>query len=155
MTGLEDAIDTLAKTRASLVAITDALSSQARLEIPAGFSNHVLWNLAHVVVTQQLLVYGLSGLPLNVPDGWVAAYRKGTAPTAGESVATYEEVRHAALDLPSRTLADLEAGRFAEFRRYVTTPGVALESVGDAVRFNLYHEGLHLGTILALRKLVG
>ncbi|MGB3545158.1 DinB family protein, partial [Rubrivirga sp.] len=109
MTDLDASLHTLLKTRQSLVAITDALEDDARLTVPDGFSNHVLWNLAHVVVTQQLLVYGLSGLPLNVPDEWVLAYRKGTSATTGESVASYADVREAALELPSRTRADLEA----------------------------------------------
>ena len=154
MSTLDASLDTLAKTRQSLVAITDALEDEARLRVPDGFKNHILWNLAHVVVTQQLLVYGLSGLPLHVPDEWIQAYRKGTSATTGESVASYDEVRQAALELPPTTRADLEAGRFETFRSYTTTPGVVLESVHDADRFNLYHEGLHLGTILALRKLV-
>ena len=152
---LAASLDALAKTRRSLVAVTDALGDDARLAVPDGFSNHVLWNLAHVVVTQQLLVHGLSGLPLRVPDAWVQAYRKGTSAATGESVASYDDVRRAALELPSRTASDLEAGRPAEFKTYTTTPGVVLESVEDADRFNLYHEGLHLGSILALRKLVG
>ena len=149
------ALDVLRQTRRSLVAVTDAIPADARTVVPDGFSNHVLWNLGHVVVTERLLVYGLSGLPLGVPDDWVAAFRKGTRPAPGEAAAPYDALREAALTLPDQTEADLLAGRFEDYREYRTTPGVVLQSAEDGVRFNLYHEGIHLGAILALRKLVG
>lgn len=152
---LDSVLTMLRLTRQSLVGITDRIPRDAQLVIPDGFSNHVLWNLGHVVVTERLLAYGFSGLPLGVPDDWVAAFRKGTRPTEGEAAVSYDELRAAALALPEQTAADLDAGRFETFREYTTTPGVVLSSVADAIRFNLYHEGLHLGAILALRKLVG
>ena len=158
MTDVSDtlaAVGVLRQTRQSLVAVTDGLAPDARLAVPDGFSNHALWNLGHLVVTERLLCYGLAGLPLGVPDAWVAAFRKGSAPEPGVAAVPYPDLRAAALELPEQTAADVEAGRFESFREYRTTPGVVLASVADAVRFNLYHEGLHLGTVLALRKLVG
>ena len=32
-------------------------------KIPEGYRNSVFWNIAHTIVTQQLLVYGLSNTP--------------------------------------------------------------------------------------------
>ena len=57
--------------------------------IPDGFSNNLIWNIAHIVVTQQLLVYKLSGLPANVSDEMIEKYRKGTKP---EHIVTQAEV---------------------------------------------------------------
>ncbi len=148
------ALDVVRKTRQSAVQIVDALSEDALTAIPSGFSNHVLWNVGHLVVTMQSLVYGLSGRPLGVPDAWVAAFRKGTTPQDGVAAVPYAEVRNAFLALPDQTEADLRDGRFEQYREYTTTPGVVLADVEDALRFNLFHEGLHLGSILALRKLV-
>ena len=148
------ALDVVRKTRRSTVQIVDALAPDALTTIPPGLANHVLWNFGHLVVTMQSLVYGLSGLPLGVPDAWVAAFRKGTTPQAGVAAVPYDQVREAFLALPDQTEADLRAGAFERYREYTTTPGVTLTDVGDALRFNLYHEGLHLGSILALRKLV-
>lgn len=147
-------LDVTRKTRASTVQIVDALDPDALTAIPDGFSNHVLWNVGHLVVTMQSLVYGLSGQPLGIPDGWVDAFRKGTTPDDGVAAVPYAEVRAAFLSLPDQTEADLRAGRFEPYREYTTTPGVTLASVEDGVRFNLFHEGLHLGTVLGLRKRV-
>ena len=148
-------LDVARRTRRAVVGLVDALPPQALVAVPPGHSNHVLWNVGHLVVTMQSLVYGLSGLPLGVPDGWLDAFRKGSTPDDGVAAAPYAEVRERFLSLPDQTEADLRAGRFEGYREYRTTPGVVLTSVADALRFNLYHEGLHLGTILALRKHVG
>ena len=55
---------------------------------------------------------------------------------------------------PRRLRADYEAGRFVRFRRYMTSAGIALAEIEDAISFNNIHEGIHLGYILAQRKLV-
>ena len=41
-------------------------------EVPQGFNNHIFWNIAHVVVTQQLLVYKLSGLPMYLDEQFIS-----------------------------------------------------------------------------------
>ncbi len=148
------ALDVVRQTRRTMAALVDALPDPARTAIPDGFNNHVLWNAGHVVATEQALTYGLSGLPPNLPDGFMPAFRKGSSPHGWEREWTWAEVRELLLTVPDQTEADLRAGRFPTYREYRTTPGVVLASVEDGVRFNLYHEGLHLGSILALRKLV-
>lgn len=147
-------LDIVRQTRRSMAAIVDALPQAARTAIPDGFNNHVLWNVGHVVATERGLTYSLSGLPTGLPDGFVDAFKKGSSPREWDREWAYEEVRDLLLSLPDQTQADLRAGRFASYSEYRTTPGVVLASAEDAIRFNLYHEGLHLGSILALRKLV-
>ena len=58
-------------------------------KVPAGFNNNLIWNIGHIVVTQQLLVYKLAGLPMMVSDELVERYKKGTKT---EHQATQEEV---------------------------------------------------------------
>ena len=152
MTGLDSTFDTLRTTRRSLADLVDAMSPEMRTTIPDGFNNHVLWNVGHLAVTEQLLTYGLADQPLGVSVEMLAAFRKGTSPREWSRAWTWDEVRGPFLTLPDQTEADARAGRFASFREYRTTPGVVLRSVEDALRFNLYHEGIHLGAILALRR---
>jgi len=83
------------------------------------------------------------------------AFRKGSSPRDWDRAWDYAEVRDLLVSLPDQTEADLRAGRFEQYRAYTTSAGVTVTSVHDAIRFNLYHEGLHLGSVLALRRLVG
>ena len=122
--------------------------------IPAGFSNSLFWNIAHVVVTQQKLVYGLSGQPLQIADHWVEKYQKGTVPQQAPTPDEIEELKELLFSTLDQTEADYKTGLFTSFKTYMTSAKVELNSVEDAIQFNLFHEGLHLGSLLALQKLV-
>lgn len=146
------AVSLLQQTRPLFLRLVEGLSHDDLLTVPEGFSNNILWNLGHVVVTQQLLHYGLSGLPLNVPDELVAQCRKGTSPADWDTPPDLAEIQHLLMELPRQLEVDLEAGRFTTFRPYMTSVGVELADLETALAFNQYHEGLHTGSILALRR---
>jgi hypothetical protein len=44
--------------------------------IPEGYSNNLIWNIAHIIVVQQMLVYKLSGLPMMISDEMVDKYKR-------------------------------------------------------------------------------
>jgi hypothetical protein len=56
--------------------------------IPEGYSNNLIWNIAHIIVVQQMLVYKLS-ITMMISDEMVEKYKKGTKP---EDIATQAEV---------------------------------------------------------------
>ena len=123
--------------------------------IPQGFRNHLYWNIAHVVVTQQLITYGLSDLPLLVPPDWVERYAKGTVPD-NEAVPESEitQLEELLLSTMEQTREDFRKGVFKTYKPYTTSTSVRLGSVEEALAFNVYHEGLHLGAVLALQKAI-
>ncbi len=53
-----------------------------------------------------------------------------------------------------RLAMDYETNVFDNYVQWTTRYGPELASVDDAISFLLYHEGLHAGTIMALKKLV-
>ena len=66
------------QNRVLLSKFIDKFSLEQLNTVPKGFKNSIFWNIAHTVVTQQLLTYGLSGQPLLIQDQLVAHYKKGT-----------------------------------------------------------------------------
>ena len=46
--------------------------------IPEGMSNNLIWNMGHVIVSQQKLVYALSGLPMHISDSLFEKYQNLT-----------------------------------------------------------------------------
>ncbi|AXT61594.1 DinB family protein [Aquimarina sp. AD10] len=123
-------------------------------KVPDGFRNNLIWNIAHVVVTQQLLVYKLSGLPMMIEEEMVNLYKKGTEfyrEVTAEEVSKVKSLLFSTLD---KTEEDLAAGIFKNYNEYETSTGFVLKSVQDALNFNNFHEGIHLGYILALKKAV-
>ncbi|WP_418637748.1 DinB family protein [Winogradskyella sp.] len=132
----------------------DGLSIEQLNHIPTGFKNNIAWNVAHLVVTQQLLHYKLSGVNCLVPEELIANYRKGTFPTTPFSDEEFDEVKDLLVGLPDTLVEDYEAGIFDNYESYTTSTGFVLNSLDDAITFNNFHEGMHLGIIKALKKLV-
>lgn len=120
--------------------------------IPPGFRNNIVWNIGHSVVVQQLLVYRRSKLSLSVPDEMVAHYRPGTVPDGQATAAEVESLRKLVFTTVEKTSDDYQLGLFRTYDSFTTATNVTLSRVDDAILFNNYHEGLHLGTILALQK---
>jgi hypothetical protein len=48
------------KNRLLLSKFLEKFSIDQLNTVPKGYRNSIFWNVAHIVVTQQLLVYGLS-----------------------------------------------------------------------------------------------
>ena len=146
--------DILTKTRAIVLYYIKELSLDQLHIIPDGFNNNIAWNIAHLVVTQQLLHYKLSGNDCLVSDELIAAYQKGTSPTVKFSQQAFDEVLELFQGLPSTLEEDFEAGIFKEYLAYKTSTGFVIDSMEKAIIFNNFHESLHLGVIMSLKKLV-
>lgn len=123
-------------------------------KIPNGFSNNLIWNLGHIIVAQQGLVYRLSGLPINVSDEMNEKYRNGSKPTGQTTQAEVDELKTLLISLMEQTKADYAAGKFTTYNEYTTGTGFHLASTKEAIEFNNYHEALNLGFMMNIRKFV-
>ncbi len=121
-------------------------------KIPEGFSNNLIWNIAHVAVTQQLLVYKLSGLQMVVSDEMIEKYKKGTKPERNVTQAEVDEIKSLLFTTIEKTKEDYDNGIFKNFLEYPTSTGFVLRNVEDALIFNNFHEGLHIGIMMGLKK---
>ncbi|TYP99620.1 DinB family protein [Tenacibaculum adriaticum] len=146
--------DVLKKTRELVLKSIDGLTHEQLHTIPTGFNNNIAWNVAHLVVTQQLLHYKLSGLQCLAPDELIENYKKGTFPSEEFTPEDFEEVKELLLGLPDTLQEDYEAGIFENYEEYTTSTGYVLKSIESAIAFNNMHEGTHLGIIKSLAKLV-
>lgn len=120
--------------------------------IPDGFRNNIWWNIAHVVAVQQSLFYYLSGTPLTVEKALVKKYAKGTFPEGEPSAEEMETISKALFSSVEQAWEDYRAGKFVNYNPYETSAKVTLSNIEDAIAFNSFHEGLHLGSILGLLK---
>tara|TARA_R110000823_G_scaffold261759_1_gene382483 strand:+ start:268 stop:726 length:459 start_codon:yes stop_codon:yes gene_type:complete len=121
-------------------------------KIPEGFNNNLIWNIGHVIVVQQRLVYANSGLPMNVSDDLFQAYKPGSKPEGDVPKETVDFFKELLISPIDQTIEDFENGRFTDYNEFTTSKGFHLASVEDAITFNNYHEALHLGTMVSLLK---
>ena len=146
--------DILTKTRAIVLHYISGLSLDQMHVIPEGFNNHIAWNIAHLVVTQQLLHYKLSGKDCLVSDDLITAYKKGSKPSNAFTQEEFDEVITLFKGLPQTLEEDYESSIFSEYSSYKTSTGFVIDTMEKAIIFNNFHESLHLGVIMSLRKLV-
>ena len=151
---MQHQIELIRKTRASFVHTCRELSIEQLNQIPAGFNNNIIWNFGHIIVTQQGLCYGLSGLPQKIDNQLIAKFRRGSKPEGFVTEAEYNYLQEISVTLMDEFEADLQAGIFTRYSPFTTSLRVEVDSFEKAVTFNAYHEGLHFGYALALRKLV-
>lgn len=132
----------------------DNYSLEQLNKIPEGFKNNLIWNIAHIVVTQQLLAYKFSGLPMMVSDELVQKYMKGTKPELDASQDEVDEIKSLLSKTVDQTEEDYDNGIFKNYQEYPTSTGFVLKNVEDAMAFNNFHEGLHIGILMSLRKFI-
>ena len=150
---MQKQFDILNATRNNVLnSIKDLTIEQLNI-VPTGFKNSIGWNVAHIVVTQQLLCYKLSGLELSLDASFVDRFKKGSV--ASEiSEKEMNTIKAQLIDFPVKLEEDYDTDLFKSFDEYPTSYNVTLNSIEDAIQFNNVHEGLHLGYIMAMKKFI-
>ena len=133
---------------------TKGLTNEQMLAIPAGFDNNIAWNIGHIITSQQGMVYRLSGLPGYTDKPFARMFKAGTSPADWNEEPDPQALRKVLKEHSALLQTDYEAGQFTQYREYTTEFGVVLHNFEEAVGFNNFHEGLHLGMIQALTNLV-
>ncbi|MCK0147491.1 DinB family protein [Arenibacter sp. F26102] len=151
---MENAFNITLQNRKRLHKFLKETPIELLLQIPDGYRNNIWWNIAHVVVTQQLLVYKFSGQPMRIDDALVEKFKKGTVPTGMATDKELQLVEDLLMPTVTWMQEDYGKGIFKGYNEYTTSANVTLCNVEDAIMFNVYHEGLHLGAILSLLKVV-
>ncbi|MDV7137849.1 DinB family protein [Maribacter sp. TH_r10] len=142
------------QNRKALYSVLTKTPKELLLKIPNGYRNNIWWNIAHVVVTQQLLVYKLSGVDMKIPLELVDKFKKGSVPDGTATDDEIDMIKGFLFSTIEWAQEDYENGVFKDFVVYETSAKVTLNNVEDAIAFNLFHEGLHLGVVLSLKKVL-
>ncbi|MGY5352424.1 DinB family protein [Wenyingzhuangia sp. IMCC45533] len=152
---IEKQIDILIKGRELTLKLIEDLTLEQINKIPKGHNNHIGWNIGHLLVTQQLLCYKLSGLKALVSDELINSYKKGTdAHNLIIDEKEWEYIKNQFIELPQKLAKDYSNGCFEGYSGYTTSVKVELDSIEKAIDFNNFHEGVHLGVVLSQKKLV-
>lgn len=146
------AFDITFKSRAVLKTFIENYSLEELNRIPKGFKNNIIWNIAHTIAVQQSLIYKLSGLPAIISEDMINTFKKGTKPERDLTQAEVDEIKGLLFSTISKTQEDYDNEVFQNYHEYTVTTQSTLKNVMEAIEFNNFHEGIHLGYILALKK---
>lgn len=148
------AIEILINPRKLILETMSNLSIEQVNKIPAGFNNNIIWNLGHMITSQQNLCYGRSGLSRQITDEFFNSFKSGSKPERFFTEAEYEEIKQLLFSTLENLQTDYEACKFAQYEGMNTRYNVEINNIDQAIGFLPFHDGLHIGYIMSLRKLV-
>jgi len=148
------AIESIRTPRKLLIVLIEGLSTEQLNEIPAGFNNNIIWNMGHLIAAQEGVCYKRSGLELTTDEAFFQTYRPGTKPGGFVGNDEIERIKTLLFSTLDELQADYDAGIFETYTPVVTRYGIALTNIEDGINFLPFHEGLHIGCIIALKRLI-
>ena len=151
---METTLRILENNRNVYLRLLESFTLEQLNKIPDGFSNNIIWNIAHIVVTQQILVYKLSGLPLYISEQMEETYKNGSKPTATTTQAEVDEIKSLLIAIVEKTKTDFQTPNFfSNYNDFTTkSTGFLIDSAQTASEFNNFHEGVHYGIMLQIKK---
>ncbi len=147
-------IESLKQVRNNIQKTLADLSIDQLNKIPEGYNNNLIWHYGHVLSTQQRLCYSLAGAPMRMDEALVNLYKIGTKPERMFTMEEYQQLQELDAKLVPQFEKDFKNQIFTGFRAYTTSFGITLESLKDAISFNNVHEGIHLGNMMSMKRLV-
>lgn len=141
-------------SRKVLLGFLEKYSLEELNKIPEGFSNNLIWNIGHILVVQQLLVYKLSGLPTMVSNEMIEKYQRGTKPEHNVGQEEVDEIKVLLFSTLEKTKQDFEENIFQNYTEFTSMSGFTMKSAANAIEFNNYHEAVHTGIMMQIRKFI-
>ncbi|SHL35034.1 DinB superfamily protein [Chitinophaga jiangningensis] len=147
-------IGIISHIRSNYVKLFDLYSTEQLNKVPEGFNNNILWNLGHLLVTDEIMFYQAAGRPANLDEQFIARFRRGTRPEGALSEADTEKIKQEMQHALLRVQEDHQQGKFAAYTPMTLSSGIVINNIGDAIAFAGYHHGLHTAAINNLRKFI-
>src|SRR5699024_9711 len=136
--------------RQSTLKEMEGISEEQADQIPDGFRNNIRWNMAHIYVTQNILLSDFGGKDIETSSRNLELFAPGTKPADWEKEApTLEEIKNQLEDQPAK-LKEALSGQMDDEAKEAF---MSLPTIGEILNFTLYHEGAHVGIIKAIKKI--
>lgn len=151
---IEKQIEIMRQPRLKIIDTLNAFTLEQLNTIPTGFNNNIIWNLGHMIAAQQGVCYKRAGLDTWVADDFFQAYKPDTKPNGFVDAAGLEEIKTLLSTSLDQLEHDYKNGIFSNYPTWTTRYGVEIDSIETAIAFLPFHEGLHIGYVMGMRKLV-
>ncbi|RFS21793.1 DinB family protein [Chitinophaga silvatica] len=145
-------ISIIRQSRTQLIGMIDRNSTATLNKIPEGFKNNIIWNIGHVLVSMEAICYKRAGMPMCVDPILVSRYANGTTPLGDADEKEIAEIKALLVASVDQIEKDYTADAFVHYTPWTTGTGIPINSIDDALAFAAYHDGMHMGCILGLRK---
>jgi hypothetical protein len=147
-------IRAIGETRSFLLEQLKELTTEQFNRIAEGFKNNIIWNLGHMIAVQQGICYKRAGLPTLISDDFWNRFKPGSTPGGTIREDEISSVRQLLLITMEQLEADYRKRVFGHYTAWVTRFGVEMASIDDGIKFLSFHDGLHTGVIMDLKRSV-
>ena len=151
---ITNTLNTIRATRNHLLKLLEGLTAEQLNQVPAGFNNNIIWNIAHMISAQQGICYTRAGQPIIVDDKYYTPYRPDTKPDGFIGAEEIENIKSLLVTTIDRLETDYSAGLFTNYPQWATRYGVQISSIEDAINFLPFHEGMHIGYVMAQKRVI-
>ncbi|WP_409252356.1 DinB family protein [Bacillus sp. SCS-153A] len=143
--------------RMRTIAALDNTTEEMADLVPPGFKNSIRWNLGHIYLSHENIIHSFVGEKGYVPESFKELFGFNTSPDQWDTdVPSLSQLRELLSGQPDR-LKKTFMGRLSERggKPFQMTKNIAFETVAEVISFANWHEGLHQGTITALKRVQG
>jgi hypothetical protein len=147
-------LDKIKNFRQHLLRQVERLTTDQLNQIPFGYNNNIIWNLAHLVAAEQTMCYVRSGLSATIEEKYFTSYISGTKPVDVVEEEDIEVIKTLLITSIDRLQTDLDKNVFVNYSPSVMIPkvyGFEVKNIEEALEYLLYHEGYHTGCIMSLK----
>ena len=144
----------LRKTRMGLLYQVQDLDIAQLNKIPEGFNNNIIWNIGHIFTGQQRICYLRSGLKPVLEIPVLSDYTPQSKPFSMIEEKEIINLKKLFVPMVDRLEEDYEKQLFVNYETFSTPYGFDIASIDDAIRFMIFHEGLHAGYIQAMKRMI-
>lgn len=139
-------------TRTNLLDLVQNLNIDQLNTIPQGFNNNIIWNVAHIVATQQNICYKRGGIDIVIDERFFTPFIGGTKPDGTVGIEDLEIIKSLFFSTLDQLEADLHTNKFTNYTAWTTRYGNSIDNIDDAVAFLAFHDGLHFGYVQAMKR---
>lgn len=152
---MKKATEIIRQTRKSVLECIKDLTLEQLNYIPDGFNNNIAWNLGHMVAAQQGVCYKRSGnTPMHITDAFFMDYKPESKPERFITQGEIDDIKALMFSTIDQLEADHQNNIFGPHAPWTTRYGVQINNLDEAINFLPFHEGLHFGYIMALKRVV-
>lgn len=135
--------------RSEILGVLENVTEAEAEVIPKGFNNNIRWNLGHIYLDQYLWIKAVTKEKVRVPEQFQAWFGYGTSPANfTPETPTIHELKKLLKEQPAQIKA--EYGNRLEEEFPPTEMG--MHTIEQVLIRTIFHEGMHLQTILDLKK---
>ncbi len=133
--------------RGNTLKLAENLNSDHLQTIPEGFNNNILWNLGHIYVVHENLVFKASGEDTLIPEGFAEHFAPKTSPKDwGDAVPSFETVVEKLKEQAERMTTTFSGKLDVTIPKALQFPTFEMTTNGDLLHFGMVHEAMHTTT---------